>query len=286
MGSSREVADPAALADAVAKIRAARGIQRAREFAAIAGAAAACRAAFEPHAARVLASARDRLAQGYPPALRRLCGFGDREVYLNRILGWLFDPTGDHGAGRRPLLALCGLIGFDTLAEDLRSDPSAPELHAERTPDPDLTSLEPDLMVRTRRAALLLENKVGSGESWPGQYPQYLALLRQWAGPRKHRAHLLAPEAREQAEGWSAPLTHAALAEALRPLTLDPDLPRWTRITVALVVADLANKGGGDALDIVRRLVEAAGDSPQPHAIRRISHLLEDVETSAPWMDP
>jgi hypothetical protein len=123
-------------------------------------------------------------------------------------------------------------------------------------PDPEITTRQPDLMFRTKHAAVLIENKVRAPETGPNQYGDYLAVLREWADSRAFRAYLLAPSDRPVPEGWERSLTHRQLACALQPLVNDPEVSLWDRIVYAILVSDLDPDTKPDRMREIAHLVE------------------------------
>jgi len=231
------------------------------------------------------------LRLGHPPALRELCGLGDYEVPMNRILEWLFRPLGSHGAGTAPLEALADLLGL----EDLRSDAQLPlgsvEIYGQKTPPGWGDSRMPDLVIRTPRLVLLIENKVHAQESGEGQYRDYLLALRRWARPEQRVfLCLMAPDERETPEEWNCFVPHAKLGEMVRCLADGPRLPVWTRIVLCLLTVDLlGDHGSANALRSVKVAVDAAqkrGIGPE-EAVRleRSLQCLRAGRAAEPWRD-
>jgi len=246
-------------------------------------AAAAAHEAFDEHRETVLEHALQYLQHGEPPSLRRLCGISRLEVPMNRVLAWLMDPKETHGAGSAPVLAFARMLQFRELERDITAGGDV-EVLADSSPDPTRWSREPDLLIRTERAALLVENKVFASESGRGQYADYLYILKNWAGDREARAHLLARDRRSREEGWALPITHGELAAGLRGLSQRSDLPTWTRIVVALVVADLRDEHGIERAEAIRALArEGEVRDLLPHEVSKLSSLLDSADSMIPW---
>lgn len=214
-------------------------------------------------ARRALASAlaRERTT-GTPPSFVRVAGLGHREKPYNRLLGWWL-ADGDHGAGFSFLSALATRVGLAHMAEDI-SRGERPEIHVETAMSDDETK-EPDAVVLTSRAALLLENKVWAGESGD-QYGPYLASFKRSTGERQWMAILLAREVRATPAGWSMMMTHEEIAEVLASLTRDDGLPFWARVSAQLTAAAFADAGDDSAGTVVsegRRLLALPRPSAQ-----------------------
>ena len=182
---------------------------------------------------------REALAEGVIPSLLQVAGLSRLERPYNALLAWWVDADAEHGLGREFLMGMGEAIGFDRLVDDLaRGDD--PEIVAEQAPDAAVSSRQPDLMVGTRNAALLIENKVNSPESGAGQYADYLRLLEAWAGRREARAVLLARDRREAPNGYDHMMTHGELAEVFTGLADAPERgSRWGRICAAIMAATL-----------------------------------------------
>jgi hypothetical protein len=238
---------------------------------------------FMERAEEVHARAQDLLRRGVPPSLRHVCGITDLEVPLNRVLGWLFDPAQPHGAGTASLLRLARELGLPTMVSDLRSGTAA-RVFIECSLDPVRWWREPDLVVETPNAVLLLENKVLAPESGPDQYDAYLNIVRELADERPWCAVLLARERRDPPPRWTRAISHAELAGLLAPLCEDSSLSAWARILVAMVVTDLRHDDLSVRIAEVRRLLDRAPDRQvSPLEVRRLSRLLESIPDQSPW---
>lgn len=227
--------------------------------------------------------AQTLLRRGVPPSLRHVCGTTDLEVPLNRVLGWLLDPAQPHGADIAPLLRVVGELGLTAMVSDLRNGEAA-SVFTECSPDPVRWWREPDLVVDTPNAVLLLENKVLAPESGPDQYDAYLDILRELADERPWCAVLLARGRRDPPPRRTRTIRHAELADLLAPLCEDGSLPAWTRILMAMVVTDLRHDDLSVRLAEVRRLLDRAPDRQlSPLEVRRLSRLLEGIPDQSPW---
>ena len=195
-------------------------------------AAEVCRSAFSSRASEIRTEAEAAVELGAPPLLRRLTGISNLEVPMNRVLGATLHPRSGT-AGRWALRAVAGLLEFQQLIDDL-DDGADYEVLVEESPEEVASNREPDLMIRSPGAALLLENKVHSPESGAGQYADYVEILVEWAEGRSTQIHLLAPAVRSEPEGWNRSLSYRQLAQALAPLVKHPSLTSWERTTLAL----------------------------------------------------
>jgi hypothetical protein len=200
-------------------------------------------------------------------------GISNLEVPMNRVLGWMLDPESRGLAARRGLVALSELLDFRALVDDVKRG-SGVRVWCEASPDPGITSRQPDLLIRSDHAALLVENKVWSPESGPDQYAHYLEVLRQWAGGRECRACLLASIQRETPEGWDHSLSHRQLAHALRPLVIDSEIPFWDRVVYGLIVSDLDPDTGSGRVQEIERLLGRGDSLPDVEVATKLSHLL------------
>lgn len=176
---------------------------------------------------------------GWPPSFVRLAGVGDLEKPFNRLLGWWARPL-DHGAGYAFLLQLARKLDFPTMAEDLEGGEAA-SIRVEDGFDEDIGK-EPDLVVLTPRAGLMLENKVHAGESGD-QYGPYLAQFRKECGDRHWQAVLAARDRRDQPKGWTSSIEHADIAKIFHELARDETLRFWTRIAAVMTAVAFADAG-------------------------------------------
>lgn len=219
-------------------------------------AATACETVFARRASEIRAEAESRLALGTPPSLRQIVGLSNLEVPMNRALGWMLDPEPRGVAARLGLVMLARLLDFPLMASDVERGADVVML-CETSPDLGITNRQPDLLIGTDNAAVLIENKVWSPESGPDQYSHYLEVLEQWAGVREHRAYLLAPNERATPKGWTGSLTHKQLGDALRPLVQESRISFWDRVVYGLIVSDLDPDTRPNRMREVERLVGA-----------------------------
>lgn len=246
----------------------------------VAVASAACEVVFARRASDIRNEAVVRLALGAPPSLRQLVGISNLEVPMNRVLSWMLDPTSRGVAARRGLMALGGLLDFRVLTDDVeRGLPVA--VLSEASPDLEITNRQPDLLIRTEHAAVLIENKVWSPESGPDQYAHYLEVLTKWAGARECRAYLLAPTERNTPSGWDGSFSHRQLADALRPLVVELGISFWDRVVYGLIVSDLDPDTRPGRAREIERLVESGDSMSDVDVATKLSQLLRH-----PTVDP
>ena len=273
-------ASPSAVEQAASELEAILDRDARVRCEAVLAAAAECEAVFARGASRIRAEARERLMLGYPPSLRRVVGLSSLEVPMNKTLGWILDPHERGDASRRGLAEIAKLLDYPVLLDDIqRGSPIV--VITETSPDESITSRAPDLTISSPHATLLIENKVNAPQSGFDQYAHYLKTLIAWSGEREHRAYLLAPELRERPSGWSGSLTHAQVAEALRPLATDPTLSFWDRVVYALVVNDLDSDRTADRARQIERLLEEGNRLSEVAVATRLSQLLRH-----PTIDP
>ena len=236
-------------------------------------AAAACEEVFARRASEIRGEAASRLSLGVPPSLRRIVGVSDLEVPMNRMLGWMLNPEARGAAARLGLVVLAGLMDFPLMASDIERGVGVRVL-CEESPDLGITSRQPDLLIGTENAAVLIENKVWSPESGPDQYSHYLEVLERWAGERERRAYLLAPTPRATPEGWDGSLTHEQLADSLRPLVQDSRISFWDRVVYGLIVSDLDPDTRPNRMQEMERLVGPDSSASDVEVATKLSQLL------------
>lgn len=188
---------------------------------------------------QIEAQARQRVALGAPASLRELTGISQLEVPMNRVFGWVFDPARRGSAALVALTQLAQFLDFEVLLRDIQSG-ETPEVWVESSPDLWLSSRQPDLIVGTSGAALLVENKVDSPESGEGQYADYLALLDDWAESRDARAFLFSRRKRTPPVDWAGSFSHQELGQCVfKQLAEREGLPFWDRVVYGLLAGDL-----------------------------------------------
>ena len=232
----------------------------------------------------LLEQAREVLEVGEPPRVRELCGLKDLEKPMNRVLGWIFDPVGSHGAGALPLIRLAKLVGANTLAEDAEATPAKVEVYREESPRDFPSSKEPDLLVRSPRAALLLENKILAPESGD-QYGPYEEAFRRWAGDRECHLVLSAPTLREKHEDYQL-LLHSSIAELLSELAGNSELPLWSRITLITLIQDIEGGDTRSAIGRIRLITDTADKNNGPLGPEKaieLRNLIATVRSFRPW---
>jgi hypothetical protein len=231
------------------------------------------------------------LAVGCPPSFVRVAGQSHLEKPFNRLLAWLVDPLSDHGCGAAFLKLLALRVEFPELVEDLdlmATDSNWQiEIRAEQELDDDDSGKEPDLAIRTPRAALLLENKVGSPESGD-QYAPYLVAFRRWAEPkRKTHAYLCARSERDVPKGWTGFLLHADLAEILYEVSRDKKgVSVWGRISAVMCATALVEASDHEKIRAARQiLAETKITSVNTDQITRLREILPLPRPMTPWKE-
>ena len=280
MEQTQPVASPGDILATAGLVEAALSRRSSGRCADLLEAAAACEVAFGRRAAEIREEAQARLKLGAPPSMRQLVGISNLEVPMNRMLGWMFDPTSRGAAARKGLTALCALLDFPALATDIQQGRPIVVM-TETSPDPEITSRQPDLIIGSTNAVVLIENKVGSPESGPDQYSHYLDVLRRWAGSRESRAYLFAPTERSTPLGWERCVSHRELAEALRPLATDPTMSFWDRVVYALIASDLDPDLRPNRAREIERLIDGGGGLSDVAVATKLSQLLRH-----PSIDP
>ncbi|WP_437926647.1 PD-(D/E)XK nuclease family protein [Sorangium sp. So ce291] len=227
---------------------------------------------------------------GVAPPLFRVMGLGRYEKPYNRALAWLLDPAADHGAGWPVLRALAMHIGFDALLHDVLRQGADVHVRGERPWPPEAASMrEPDLLVLTEHAVLLIENKVGSGESGKGQYSDYRTALKRLAAARAldARAYLLTPDASETPEGWHGVITHAELADAIDEASRSQEVAAWDRALCTMVSeAFRADRSAAARLGQAKRLrAQIARRGLAVDLVRRLAELLPLPDARDPFGD-
>lgn len=242
--------------------------------------AAVARATLSERERSLRASLENRVASyaevGAVPSLFKVMGTSDRELPYNRTLAWVLDPGYAHGAGLPALRALARSLDFPELQADLDDHSSFVEVRGERVWPPDAeSSKEPDLLVLTTNAILLIENKLTAPESGD-QYLPYLAALKRLAEAREAawQAWLVAPTKRDVPKGWTGSMDHRSLAECLATAASDSSNTAWGRVACLLVAEEiLRDRDRGESL---RRAHDLLGKPPdaQGGRVREIATLL------------
>lgn len=210
---------------------------------------------------------------GCPPSFIRVAGQSHLEKPLNRLLAWMVDPSGDHGWGDGFLRLLAERVDLPEMIEDLDVG-ELPGIRAEQTLDGDDSGKEPDLVIWTTRAALLLENKVWAPESGD-QYSPYLASFATLANSRTTRAYLSAREARKIPPNWDGFILHSEIAELLYRIGDAADgkavWPAWSRICAVMCAVALENKNDAAMLREAKILLRETEE--QPVSVKQIATL-------------
>jgi hypothetical protein len=228
---------------------------------------------------------------GCPPSFIRVAGQSHLEKPFNRLLAWLANPDQDHGCGTAFLQGLAQQIKFPELMEDLEQIASGSggliDIRAEEILDGDDSGKQPDLIIRTAHAALLLENKVYAPESGD-QYSPYLAAFHTWAGQsRGTRSVLCARSKRPVPDGWDEFLQHSDLADILLKMSRrTPGLPIWGRICAEMCAAALNETSNHEKVRLARKVLDETRKSPVTvEQIDRLRDLLPLPQPITPWRD-
>ncbi len=217
--------------------------RQARRLTAVASVSKIARATVDSRGTQMLAmldeSLRAHDATGTPPPLLRLAGLLEMERPHTRLLAWLLDPDRNHRASIPALYLIAESLGFEALCRDIEERPDAIKMQTEQTwPHGAQSNQEPDILVMAPNAILVLENKLGSGESGD-QYGPYRDALSRLASDRgipcdDARAHVVTPEPRAAPSGWGRTITYSELAGWLLHCAAT-DLPLWDRVLAFLV---------------------------------------------------
>jgi hypothetical protein len=167
---------------------------------------------------------------GWTPSFVRVVGDSDTEANFNKLLGW-WARDDDHGAGFAFLRALATRCGLEEMAVDLDHG-EQPEVRVEEG-SRESPFDQPDLLVMTSNAALMIEDKVNACEG-KRQYARYLESFRAEAGARRAVSVLLSRSEREKPRDWTGSLLHADIAALLRNVGNDLRQPFWTRVAAII----------------------------------------------------
>lgn len=221
---------------------------------------------------------------GTPLSFVRVAGQRHLEKPLNRLLGWLADPEGDHGLGSAFLIGLAIRMDLPEMVEDLKNG-EKPEVKAEEALEGDDSGKQPDLFARTSRAALMLENKVWAPQSGD-QYGPYLAVFTQhFAGDRKKRAFLCSRTQRKKPDGWDGTLLHRDLASILHDIAGgEGKVPTWGRIGAVVCAVALEDSEIGEKANQARKLLEETHTaSVNARHISQLRAALPLAQPHTPW---
>jgi hypothetical protein len=218
---------------------------------------------------------------GTPPPILRIMGENHLEKPFNRILKWCSDVNAEHKLGREFLRQLSSRVGFSQLMDDLTNAEIEPSVYGEEAVD--LSGNEPDLIVLTPNAALLLENKVGSPESGD-QYKPYREWFPSFAKKRKIQLVLSARDERPVPDGWDCAIRHEDIAEIFRSLSLLDGVPLWSRILAVQCAVSFSNTLPDDRIASARKLLAETGTGRiKPDRLRKFRGLTSIPLPSTPW---
>lgn len=231
----------------------------------------------------------DQEKTGLVPSLFDIMGLYGSERHHNRALAWLLAPNDLHGAGRIVLLEIARSLGCDTLAEDIVAGDDIQVRAEKRWPAGVESPRQPDLLILSPRALLLIENKVRSLEG-DNQYSDYLDALEQLADtqPAKQaRSYLCAPEERPVPERWTGMLVHRDLAACIRRAAQSSELNQWGRALCLLVAEEINPTGRARQLRDAKVLFERVrGGNLRAREARQVQEMVEQLEgAAAPWRD-
>jgi hypothetical protein len=214
-----------------------------------------------------------------------VAGQSHLEKPLNRLLAWMVDPKGDHGWGQHFLLLLAQFVGLPELSADLEKG-SIVGIFAEQSFEDDDSGKEPDLIIGTPHAALMLENKLWAPESGD-QYGPYLTSFNSWAKGRTSKAVLCAPNDRTVPAGWDRCLLHLDLANLLmRIADGETRAPVWGRISAAMCAVAFQRQSHHQTINDARQALESAKQStPSLEQVARLRGILPLPRPITPWKE-
>ncbi|WP_437301105.1 PD-(D/E)XK nuclease family protein [Sorangium sp. So ce426] len=226
---------------------------------------------------------------GLVPSLFDVMGLYGSERHHNRALAWLVSVDADHGAGRAVLLAIARGLGCKELEADLADFKSQITVRSEmRWPEGAGSSREPDLLVLSPRALLLIENKVSSGEG-SRQYEEYHEALQRLAKTRgavEACSFLAAPHDREVPPNWTGMVVHRDLARWVSSAAQAEGMTAWGRALCLLVAEEIHPSGRANHLRAAKALLARVGGGGRFRSrdAREAQEILEGLgEAEAPW---
>ncbi|MEI7775288.1 MAG: PD-(D/E)XK nuclease family protein [Verrucomicrobiota bacterium] len=220
---------------------------------------------------------------GTTPSILRIMGQSHLEKPFNRMLKWCANVHAEHGFGRLFLSRLASLVRLSVMKRDLDQEHCEVKVYGEEALDPSRNM--PDLVVLTPNAALLLENKVGSGESG-NQYQPYLTWFPGFAKPRKAFLVLASREPSAKPSGWHGAITHPDLAGIFHEIAAlpQPQVTVWGRIVAAQCAVAFGNTSPAAAIAEARELL-AQTSRPRitPEQFHQLSALQNIPPPTEPW---
>jgi hypothetical protein len=212
-----------------------------------------------------------------------VAGQSHLEKPLNRLLAWMVNPEGDHGWGLHFLLLLAQFVGLPELVADLEKG-SVIKIIAEQSFEDDDSGKEPDLIIGTHHAALMLENKLWAPESGD-QYGPYLTSFKSWAKGRASKAVLSSPNDRVVPQGWDRCLLHQDLANLLMRIAHgETRTPVWGRISAAMCAVAFQRQSYHQTIIDARQALESAKQStPSLEQVARLRGILPLPRPITPW---
>ena len=217
---------------------------------------------------------------GWPVSFVRVAGQSHLEKPLNRLLAWLVTPDEDHGLGAAFLVRLARCMQLETLVRDIENDTKDEKLEIfAETYFPEIDcDKQPDLLVRTTHAAMMLENKVDSPQSGD-QYPLYFQYFQEFAGNRERKAYLCSRHHdREKPKNWDGVIWHEQMADMLFEIAKEEGsrISMWSRVGAIMCAVALADLQGPHErfLQAQAILQEAKSRPITPGLLHRMQDLL------------
>lgn len=259
-----------------------------RHIAAIEGTAETIRNALGGWRDRLVSELEQELISfddGLPPSFVQVAGQSHLEKPLNRLLAWMTDPEGDHGWGRQFLLLLARFVELHEMVSDLEMGLDV-KIIAEQAIEDDDSGKEPDLIIGTPHAALMLENKLWAPESGD-QYGPYLTAFRAWAKGRRSKTVLCAPNERAVPAGWDRSILHQDLGHLLmRIADGETRAPVWGRISAAMCAVTFQRQSHHQTIIDARQALESARQStPSLEQVARLRGILPLPRPITPWKE-
>ena len=221
---------------------------------------------------------------GIAPSFIQIAGQRRLEKPLNKLLAWWVDPEATHGMAREFLKRLAGLIPFEALKKDL--DDGLPYTFKGEKAMTDGSGNQPDLLVSTQNAALMLENKLYSGQSGDAQYKTYFDEFQSCSEfkSQEKKAILCVRDDRDHPENWDGKITHADLADILENLAQLPRYSKWDRIAATLCAVSFRGDEMAEKILYARRLEqEVASAKPSLDTITKLRQCLPLPKPLQPW---
>lgn len=221
---------------------------------------------------------------GCPPSFVRVAGQNHLEKPFNRLIAWLARPDAEHWLSCAFLTKLAELVGLPEMVCDLEQG-EIPKISAEVAIDGDQSGKQPDLLVKTSRAALMLENKVRAPESGD-QYGPYLKLFNRWAGTDRVKCSVLCSRSdRKCPDGWDKAILHSDLARILYDIAgAEDNKPVWGKISAVICAVAFEDSFISDKVQNARLLLRRTDTQAISHQqINDLRKVLPLPLPSIPW---